>query len=116
MLKSYTSKLLDINIDSIEDALVSLVLNKSVYVDRNDGMSKIYLSSFYHAELGVCRKLVELSQVRYSADMEDFEERIKQVQKKEGIILADKQKEAIREAMTNGVLVITGGRAQARQP
>jgi len=47
---------------------------------------------------------VELSQVRYSADMEDFEERIKQVQKKEGIILADKQKEAIREAMTNGVL------------
>jgi len=52
---------------------------------------------------------VELSQVRYSADMEDFEERIKQVQKKEGIILADKQKEAIREAMTNGVLVITGG-------
>jgi len=42
----------------------------------------IYLSSFYHAELGVCRKLVELSQVRYSADMEDFEERIKQVQKK----------------------------------
>jgi len=30
-------------------------------------------------------------------------------QKKEGIILADKQKEAIREAMTNGVLVITGG-------
>ncbi|UWV48497.1 ATP-dependent RecD-like DNA helicase [Acetivibrio thermocellus] len=109
MLKSYTSKLLDINIDSIEDALVSLVLNKSVYVDRNDGMSKIYLSSFYHAELGVCRKLVELSQVRYNADMEDFEERIKQVQKKEGIILADKQKEAIREAMTNGVLVITGG-------
>jgi len=40
MLKSYTSKLLDINIDSIEDALVSLVLNKSVYVDRNDGMSR----------------------------------------------------------------------------
>ncbi|GAE87767.1 RecD-like DNA helicase YrrC [Acetivibrio straminisolvens JCM 21531] len=108
-LKEQTSKLLSINIESIEDALVSLVLKKSVYVERNDDTSRIYLSSFYNAELGVCKKLVELSQVRFSGNIGDFEERIKRVQKKEGIILADKQKEAIREAMINGVLVITGG-------
>ena len=108
ILKDYTSKLLNINIERIADALVALVLNKSVYVDRNDGTSRIYLSAFYNAELGVCKKLVELSQVRFSGNMQDFEKRIKRVQEKEGIILADKQKEAIREAMINGVLVITG--------
>jgi len=109
VLKDYTSKLLNINIESIEDALISLVLNKSVYVERNDGISRIYLSAFYNAELGVCKKLVELSRIRFNGNLGDFEERIKSVQKKEGIILADKQKEAILEAMINGVLVITGG-------
>jgi len=51
MLKSYTSKLWTSTLTALKTLSFSLVLNKSVYVDRNDGMSKIYLSSFYHAEL-----------------------------------------------------------------
>ena len=52
-LGEYASHLLDVDLDGIEDALVSLVLDKAVYVERGDGGSRIYLNSFYNAELGV---------------------------------------------------------------
>lgn len=108
-LKGYTSQLLDVSIENIDDVLISLVLKKAVYVEKDEGISKVYLSSFYNAELGVCRKLVELSNIKFNGNLDDFEERIREVQTKEGIILAHKQKEAIMEALINGVLVITGG-------
>ena len=108
-LKEYTSQLLDVGIDNIDDVLISLMLKKAIYVERDEGISKVYLSAFYNAELGVCRRLLELSNIKFDGNIDDFDERIKEVQKKEGIILADKQKEAIREALKNGVLVITGG-------
>lgn len=108
-LKEYTSQLLGVGIDNIEDVLISLVLKKAVYVEKEEDISKVYLSAFYNAELGACRKLLELSNIKFSGNLDDFEERIKEVQTKEGIILAHKQKEAIKEALINGVLVITGG-------
>lgn len=109
LLREYTSNLLEINIESIENVLVSLLVDKAIYVEKEGGTERVYLSSFYYAEVGVSRKLLELSNVEFKGDMSDFEERIKEVQKKEGIILAGKQKEAVREALTSGVLVITGG-------
>lgn len=109
LLREYTSKILEVNIESIENVLVSLLVDKSIYVEKEGETDRVYLSSFYYAEVGVSRKLLELSNVEFNADMSDFEDRIKEVQKKEGIILAGKQKEAVREALTSGVLVITGG-------
>lgn len=108
-LKGYTSQLLDVGIDNIDDVLISLVLKKSVYAEKDEGVPRVYLSSLYNAELGVCRKLMELSNIKFNGNLDDFEERIREVQTKEGIILAHKQKEAIMEALINGVLVITGG-------
>ncbi|NMB34493.1 MAG: ATP-dependent RecD-like DNA helicase [Clostridium sp.] len=108
-LGEYASHLLDVDLDGIEDALVSLVLDKAVYVERGDGGSRIYLNSFYNAELGVSRKLSELSNLKFDGNLDDFDVKIESVQKKEDVVLADKQKEAIREALVSGVLVITGG-------
>lgn len=108
-LGEYASHLLDVDLDGIEDALVSLVLDKAVYVERGDEGSRIYLNSFYNAELGVSRKLSELSNLKFDGNLDDFDVKIESVQKKEDVVLADKQKEAIREALVSGVLVITGG-------
>ncbi|AEV66886.1 helicase, putative, RecD/TraA family [Acetivibrio clariflavus DSM 19732] len=108
-LKDYTSKLLDVDLDNINDALISLLLDKSIYIERNETSSRVYLSAFYNAEAGVARKLAQLSSVRFEGDLSDFDEKISEVQKKEGIILTQNQKDAIREALINGVLIITGG-------
>lgn len=109
ILKEYTSNLLDVRIDSIEDSLVKLLLDKSIYMEKGETYDKIYLGAFYNAELGVCKRLIELSSIEFRGDLDNFEERIEEIQTEEGIILAENQKTAIREALVNGVAVITGG-------
>lgn len=108
-LKEYTSQLLEVDIENINEALVSLMLDKSIYTERTFERNHVYLSPFYNAEVGVCRKLAEMASIKFKGDFEDFDEKILRIQQEEGLILAEKQKAAIREALLNGVLVITGG-------
>ncbi|TYQ15009.1 UNVERIFIED_CONTAM: ATP-dependent DNA helicase (RecD/TraA family) [Acetivibrio alkalicellulosi] len=108
-LKEYTCQLLDVDISDIDDILISMVMNKSIYVEKEEDYSRVYLSSYYNAELSVCRKLFDLSTVTFKGDISDFDDKIEDIQKIEGIELAQKQKEAVRQALINGVLVITGG-------
>ncbi len=145
-LKTHTAALLGVEVNDIEDALVALMIDRSVYVEnvsrdvsetagsgdgisgqgddgsgrsgrsdvssgRNDsaGGRRVYLSAYYNAETYVCRKLIELSSVQFRTELDDFEELLDRVQQEEGIELAEMQKLAVREALVNGVLVITGG-------
>lgn len=108
-LKEYASELLETNIDNIHNAVISLVMDKSICIEKDEGFNRIYLSAFYYAELGICKKLVELSSVNFNIDLRDFENRMEKLQLDEGIILAGPQIDAIREALVSGVLVITGG-------
>jgi len=109
LLKEYTSQLLEVEIDNINDALVTLAMDKSICTERDDETNKIYLAAFYNAEQGVCRKIAELSSYGFKKQINDFEKKIAKVEAEEGIILAEAQKTAVREALSNGVLVITGG-------
>jgi len=109
MLKEYTSQLLGTRDIDMEDALVSLIFDKAVQVERSDGAGRVYLSSFYTAEQGVCRRLLELSRMRYDKCPADLDEKIGRFEKEEGLKLDRMQREAVREAMANGLMVITGG-------
>jgi len=109
VLREYTASLLDIGLDSINDAIVSLLVDKSITVEHEGGTRRIYLSPFYYAETGVCRKLLELASVTFKKDIEGLEEAIDEVQAEEGIILAENQRIAVKEALTSGVMIITGG-------
>lgn len=108
-LKDFVSQLLEIDVENVKDALVFLLLEKSIYMENHEDETRIYLSGFYNAELGVCKKLIELSGVHFKGDEAELEGYIEKLQREESIELADKQKTAIAEAMVNGVLVITGG-------
>ena len=109
LLKEYTSKLLEVEIENINDAVVSLLFDKSIYIEKDEGFDRVYLSPYFFAEIGVSRMLYELSNVDFKGDLSDFEDKISEVQAEEDITLAEKQKNAIKEALTNGVMVITGG-------
>ena len=109
VLKESAGKLLGADVPDINNILISLIFDKSIVSEKLDNECHVYLSSFYTAEQCVCKKLLELSQTRFAGDMEGFDDELSQLEKCEGIELAQLQKEAIREAMTCGVLVITGG-------
>ncbi|MCX7749816.1 MAG: ATP-dependent RecD-like DNA helicase [Clostridia bacterium] len=108
-LKEHTSALLEVSIESIDDALITLVMDKAVFVEKENGYNKVYLSAFYQAELNVCKRLVELSNLCFEEEKDTFDKLMHDIQIEDKIILAERQKEAIREALVNGVMVITGG-------
>ena len=109
LLKERARDLLGIDAFDIEDALISLIFDRVVVTEKCNEINHIYLSSFYHAEQGVCKRLLELSCTQFNMDLSDFEMKLEKLQKEEGIELARMQRQAIREAMTSGLLVITGG-------
>jgi exodeoxyribonuclease V alpha subunit len=109
ILKESAGKLLGADIPDINNLLISLIFDKTVVSEKQENENHIYLSSYHNAEQSVCKKLFELTQTCFKCDMEDFDRRLSRLEKDEGIELAQLQREAIREAMTCGVLVITGG-------
>lgn len=108
-LIKYGEQLLESNAEALENALIRLGIDKQVYLEEIDGQQVVYLASYYFAELGVARKLIELSSFEIKNKISDITEEIIQVEKEESIELQDLQKEAIKEALENGVVVITGG-------
>ena len=108
-LKEYTSRLLEVELPGIEDALVKLLLDKAIYMEKGETCNKVYIKAFHNAEVNVCTKLIELSSINFEERLEDYYGLIDRIQLEEGIILAENQKTAIKESLINGVTVITGG-------
>lgn len=102
-------ELLNIDIELIENALLELQMNKQVFYDEREGVSRVYLSSFYYAELSVAKKLIQLAEITAEEDDEIIDKQIKDIEKKNNMTLANNQSMAVKEAVKQGVLVITGG-------
>ncbi|SFQ03034.1 SF1B family DNA helicase RecD2 [Caldicoprobacter faecalis] len=109
ILVEQASLLLGVDKSLVENAIISLAVQQSVFIENIEGQTAVYLAPFYYAEVGVCRRLVELSMVDVNPGAFDIEEMLRKFQKEEGILLALKQREAVIEALSNGVTVITGG-------
>ena len=67
---------------------------------------------YFYAETNTCNRLIELAQCKLDDLKIDLEKEIENLEKEDDICLAENQKEAIRQAIDNGILVITGDRAQ----
>lgn len=109
ILRENVRLLLGSDAPSIEDAMLSLIFDDVVQMEKYTQSNHVYLSPFYNAEQGVCKRLLNLSRYSFDVSMDSFEESLEKLQQEEGIQLDKLQREAVREAMTNGVLIITGG-------
>jgi len=69
----------------------------------------LYLLPLYHAEAGVANRLRELAHGSHPLPAIDLDAMVASVEKKMNLTLADSQRNAIRQAVTNKVLVLTGG-------
>lgn len=104
-----SSKLLNVPCELIEDSLIGLVTSKQVVLENLEWDSACYLTPIYFSELGVAKKLIELSLYNSDEDFNDIESEIEKYQEENNIIFADAQRKAITEGVKNGVCVITGG-------
>lgn len=102
-------KLLNVPLELIEEALVSLVIEKQLVVEDVNGDMAVYLSSLYFSELGVAKRLIELSLQNINEDFKDIDSEIDEYEKENNISFAPEQRTAIIEGVRNGICIITGG-------
>jgi exodeoxyribonuclease V alpha subunit len=108
-----TGQLTQIPADILMDAVQKLVDNRElVRVDapfEESGEPWLYLRHLYFAEVEVARVLKNLCEGEHPLPRIDLETALGWVEKKMGLTLAPTQREAIGQATTSKVLVITGG-------
>lgn len=103
------SRLLDIDSEILEEGIRDLVFKNVFYaVNYNDEMN-IYYKPYYMAENSVARKIIELSRYDFDELEVDADKEIRLIEKKEEITFGEKQIQAIKESLNNGMIVITGG-------
>ena len=94
--------------EMIEIQLTNLQVEGKVVFREKDGGVIVYTSGHYHRELDVARMLLENKSTVGVAD-ESLEKVIDSIEESEHIVLAQEQREAVRQAARQGLLVITGG-------
>lgn len=103
-----TCTMLEINNINIDNALLELQLKNQIIVKNKNDEEIVYLISYYNMEQYVAEKIYDLANV----DLKEYESidiEIQEIEKESNIELDTKQKEAIKEAMNSGMLIITGG-------
>lgn len=93
----------------IENALIELAMAKQIIIKNYDNVACVFLAYLYHSEVAVARKLMDLSSLYQKDSTVDVEKELAQTQRELKIDLVEEQKEAVRNVLTNGVTVITGG-------
>lgn len=94
--------------DVIETQLMNLQVEGKVVMQEEQDEIIVYAQSFYHKELNTARMLLETKATVPVPD-EVLDKTIALIEQKENIQLDEMQKEAVRQAARQGVLVITGG-------
>lgn len=107
------AKLLEVEETLLEEALVTLVVAKELVVEDLEEDTGVYLSTLYYSELGVAKKIIELSIYGNEENDESFQENIQndidEFQKNNDIEFAEEQKSAIISGVKNSLSIITGG-------
>ncbi len=108
MLERMCFRLLDIELDDIEEHLLSLQMDGRVVIIEKKDSVQVYLASFYYTEREIAERLKALA-IKGEYDESFADKRIGTIESSVGMTLDIKQKEAVRASVGNGVLIITGG-------
>ncbi len=109
LLLNNAEKLLSINKSILEEALNLELKEEFLTKDQIGEIDFIFLSGYYTYEKNIATKLLSLQRDKMPWDRIDTDKAIEWVEEKQNIKLAINQKNAIMKAITNKVLVLTGG-------
>lgn len=102
------ASLLETELETCESALREMIDDSTLVADTFDGKGYIFLPSLYDCENYIAARIRML--MRYPAMVIDgVEEKIRRIESSDNIEYAALQRKAIREALTKGLLILTGG-------
>lgn len=112
VLLSRVSEILGVEASLMEKHVMDLAMDRKVVIKEEiSGEEKrriVYASQYYYLELDTARRLTELN-IENDEDEYKIRKRLEFIEKKNGLELETEQRNAVVEAVRNGVLVITGG-------
>ncbi len=103
-----TAQLLSVEQDAVQQAIARLLEVDRLIRDTLAGISVIYLPQLHEAETYCTRSLLSFAHNTFPAPR-GLDKMIRSVAKESGIEYSAEQEQAIREAATSGLLLITGG-------
>ncbi|MBR2045151.1 MAG: ATP-dependent RecD-like DNA helicase [Agathobacter sp.] len=107
-LTKRASAVLEIEGTYIEKHYMDLALDRKIVMQQKEDELQIYASAFFHMENNTAGMLKQLD-ISYDVSDKEIENRIKRIEKQTGIELDELQMLAVKEAVKNGLLIITGG-------
>lgn len=107
-LTAKTVELLGVDAPVIEKNYMDLAMERKIVMKQASERTEIYASSFYYMEANTATMLRQLN-ISYDVADAEIEHRIHKIEKQTGMQLDEHQVSAVKEAVRNGLLVITGG-------
>ena len=108
LLSSRASELLGLSPEYMEKHYMDLAIDRKLVIKELDGIRYMYAANYYYMEMNTAVMLKELD-ISYEVPEKELRSRIHSIEKGTGLELDELQREAVREAACNGLLVITGG-------
>lgn len=103
-----TGQLLEVGEEQIEKQYMDLAIERKIIMKQGENQTQIYAASFYYMEANTATMLKQLN-VSYGVPDLEIEERVRRIEKQTGMELDEHQMTAVKEAVRNGLLIITGG-------
>lgn len=107
-LTGRASQLLGLEPEYIENHYMNLAMDRKIIMRQVDGVTQMYSSAFFYMEANTATMLKQLD-VSYDVPDIEIEMRLRQIEKQTKMDLDEHQVEAVKEAVRNGLLIITGG-------
>ena len=107
-LQNATAQLLSLDDGTVSQGISRLLGAGRLVRDTLAGITVTYLPELYRAEICCARSLLQHAADTYPAPT-GLERKLRQVAVNSGISYSEQQSDAIRQAATSGLLIITGG-------
>ena len=108
-LTASAAKLLETTGERVENAVSLLLGQQKLRAVQFDGVSYLYDTQFYEQEKYIARKLCLLDKVCPAMDTANIGSFIQKEERDSGVQYAQLQRQAIFDALENGVMLLTGG-------
>ncbi len=107
-LTAISADFLGVELDKINDCMEEMLFDRSLIRDKIDEGEFVFTPQLHMSELYVSSRIKMLLKFP-SEKIKNIDKEIKRCEENDGITYADLQKQAITSALTEGMLVLTGG-------
>ncbi|MDF2866452.1 MAG: helicase, putative, RecD/TraA family [Clostridia bacterium] len=107
ILVNYSAEALAVPEGIIENGLITLKMNEKIYIQNIDGISYVFVKTYYLAEKNIASTIV--AHTINGSPNKEYKKEIEKVSEKYGLVLSEEQITAISTCLNNSISVITGG-------